>query len=166
MNMQNLSEGKKPLENNRVIYKKNQLAATSLNVLTLPDRLVTIVLFPMMGLVVVYFMIYREIKFDLSMKMKNIGILLTLGTPKKLIFQLFVMKNMILILLSSILAGIIYKFILFEWYIREYVSFKWLSVIILLYVVVGFISLMVAMKKIKKRLWDFPIQEILSKKEQ
>lgn len=145
-----------------VVYKKDQLAAASLNPLS-DQYLVTFIL-AAMGAVVVYLIIHREVRFAVTRRMRTIGILSALGTPKRTILQIFWLEQTLIIVIASLLSGIVYKYLLMELYVGEYIGLTMWVLIVSLYIILGLISLQFVMERVKKIMVDFSIPEIISKK--
>lgn len=152
-------------ESEYVIFKKDQLRSASIDYLRLPDLIVTNILFPIMGLIIVYMVFSREVNFEINRKMKMIGILLSLGSPKKLVIKMFWIKYLTIVLVSSVISSLIYKYLLFEMYIGEYIPPKLLGFVILIYVLVGIGCIYIGMMKVKRIINNFSIQEIVTVKE-
>lgn len=149
-----------------VVYKEEQLSDTSLGLLTLPNRVVTTLLLPALGISVIFLLIRREVGFEISRRMRSIGILTALGAPNNVIINIFLVEHILKILIASLFATLIYKYILFEGFIGELVSWPLFISILCIYILLGIISLYVAMFKVRAILTNLSVHEIVSKKEQ
>ena len=153
-----------PKDVQTIVYKKDQLSEMHLGLLTLPDRLVTSLLIPALGTFVIFLLIRREVGFEISRRMRNIGILTALGTPKKVIINIFFVEQFLKLLIASLFATLIYKYFLFEGFIGELISWPMFCSIFFIYLFLGIFSLNIAIFRVKAILSDLSVHEIVSKK--
>ena len=128
--------------------------------------MVTTLLLPALGISVIFLLIRREVGFEISRRMRSIGILTALGAPNNVIINIFLVEHILKILIASLFATLIYKYILFEGFIGELVSWPLFISILCIYILLGIISLYVAMFKVRAILTNLSVHEIVSKKEQ
>lgn len=153
---------KTPSVQGRVVYKKDQMSA-ALAAMSLHRNKINLVI-AVMGIIVIFLLINREVKFYINRKMRTIGILSALGATVKIIYNTFWVVLALKIVISSLMGGIIYKYLLMECFIGEYIAFETWLLIVLIYIFIGLSSLWIAMRRIGVALRDSSVKEIISKK--
>lgn len=145
----------------RVVYKKNQLAA-SMPILS-QQNMVNLII-AAMGAIVVYLLINREVNFSINRRMRTIGILSALGATIKTIYTTFWVEHTLKIIISALASGIIYKYLLMERFLGEYIGLKMWLILVLIYIFIGLSSLRIGMRKIGAALRDSSVNNVISKK--
>lgn len=120
------------------------------------------------GIIVVFLLIRREIKFTLNHRLRDIGILLSLGASKRTIYKTFWVEQFIKILITSLLSVTIYKYFLIDRFLGNlfghYIGLELFIAILLICLIIGFFSISISLREIKSRIQHLPIVEIVSKK--
>jgi hypothetical protein len=150
----------------RKIYKKDQLAAASLLAISMPGSSnLGLYVLAAMGILAIYIIISRELNFSANKRMRNIGIMRALGTPHNVIKTIFLVEQAIKIVFASLGAAIVYKYLLFERFLGDYIDVKVLILMLLFFIAIGMVNLAVAMRKITRILSDHSVFDIITQKE-
>ena len=107
-----------------------------------------------MGILAIYIIISRELNFSANKRMRNIGIMRALGTPHNVIKTIFLVEQAIKIVFASLGAAIVYKYLLFERFLGDYIDVKVLILMLLFFIAIGMVNLAVAMEENHKNTSD------------
>lgn len=143
---------------NEVIYKELQ----RMSLINGNDYILIMIAFG--GVLVVYLLISREIHFILKERMRSIGILLALGSKKETIYKALWIEQIIKIILISAISSIIYKYLIMEKFIGQYINPSFLVVLLASYLAIGLVSMKIVMRGIKTSIRGLSVVDIVSKK--
>lgn len=135
------------------------------SLISFKNRITINVLFPLMGLILIFLIVNREVSFIFKREQKNIAILRMLGTNLQDIVNIFIVEQIIIITVSSLIATIIYKFVLFEIFIKEYITFINFIAIFLGCILLGLICVFLNSTELRKKLNNFSVIEVLTTRE-
>jgi hypothetical protein len=136
-------------EENGTITKKAEL--NNCNFLELPTEsvLVVNVIFPCAGLVLVLLILHREMKRVIAKMNYNYSVLVSIGMEKKEFLKgLMVIEGNIFIL-SIIGALLLYKYVLMQKLIGEFISYKTLVIFFCILSIIGLISVFFSVKRMQ-----------------
>ena len=145
----------------RVVHKREQMAAA-----TLPpfSEQYVVLIIALMGVMAIFLLIQREVAFFVDGKTRTIGILLALGATKHIVYKTIWIGQAINIAVASLLASFIYKHLLMERFIGEYIDVSVWAIILFLYIAIGLSSLQLAMRKALASIGQLQVSEIIAKK--
>ncbi|MCM8901056.1 hypothetical protein KVG29_07405 [Caldicoprobacter algeriensis] len=154
------SEDNHTVSANKIVYKKAQLSDVNFSL----SKNKVLLIIAAMGAVVVYLLINREVKFTINRRLRTIGILLALGATEQTLLKTFWIEQAFIIIVTSIVSSIVYKYLLMEPYIGEYINIKMFVTILLIYAAIGLLSLQIAIRKVKTAMKDPSLPDIISSK--
>ena len=153
-----------PGEFEKIIQRKDQLAATSITKNSLPssDNLAGYII-AFLAAVGLFFLVKRELGHNIGKRARNIGILRAMGMSKQSIANGFAFEQAAVLALTSVAAGNVCRFVLMK--LVGYVDFRMLVVIITVTLAIGLLSLVFSLFPVKAALNKMPVTKIISSKE-
>lgn len=138
------------------------------NFLNLPQMSVLVVngVFPCLGLMLIFIIIFREIGRKFKAKKKDFSILMSLGLDRNVIILMLSGTQLIIICLSSILAILLYKYLFVQKLIGQYVSYILTGKLFVLCMIIGCIAIYINVHFIKRSLMQLDIVKLLYDKEE
>jgi ABC-type antimicrobial peptide transport system permease subunit len=154
------SEDKYPAPANKIIHRKAQLSGVNFSL----SKNKVLLIIAAMGALVVYLLINREVKFTVNRRLRTIGILLALGITERTLLKTFWFEHALFIIIASFVSTVVYKYLLMELYVGEYINAKMFITMLLTYTLIGLLSLQIAIRKIKTAVKDPSLPDIISNK--
>lgn len=123
------------------------------------------VLFPLMGLVLTFLIINRDINFNINRSKKSIAVLNSLGVQYKNITKALMVYEFFDIVVASLISIIIYKYVIFQGYMNMYVVPIFLLYVFLATLLVGIFATVIGFVSLNKKLNRMSVIDMLSAKE-
>lgn len=145
-----------------IIYKGRQINSVSSNILStknFPNILMAI-----MGIVVIFLVINREINFFIKNRLRTLGILMALGASEETINSIIWNSQILQVVIASVASGFIYKYFLMEMFVGEYINIATFLLILFIYIAVSLFSIRLAVNKINVSASNYSVIDIISKK--
>lgn len=123
------------------------------------------ILFPLMGLILTFLIVNKDINFNINRSKKSIAVLSSLGIKYKDLSKALMLYECFDIVIASLFSIIIYKYIIFQKYINIYVVPKFLIYVFIGTVLIGFLAVLLGFFMLNKKLNKMSVIDVLSSKE-
>lgn len=122
------------------------------------------VVFPLLGIILIIVLISRDIKSIIKNQKYNFAILTSLGLSKKKLNYIIYFLEGIVMLISAIATMIVYKFLLMQKLIGQYVPFSTFVMYFIIIEIIGMVSIYVNLQFTSQELSDSKLLQVLHAK--
>jgi len=110
-----------------------------------------LLVFPMMSIVLVFVVIKSEFKYMLKRNKRTYSIYNLMGITKKQLLDIYVFEFLFSIIISSIIAAILYKYVLMKYYIKQFVPTVVFLGSIGICIIIGYFVTKICIESIEKK---------------
>lgn len=146
------------------IHKHDELSECNYLLVSISSTIVINVIFPLAGILLVVIILNKEIKRLYENMFYNYAVLVSLGMERKKIGNILFRIEGIILITSSILTMVFYKYVIMQGVIGKYISWRTFIIYLILLVLTSIVLMYVNIKRMYKKMQNIDLVEGLKRK--